>query len=50
MTIHNKTDLERMAPIEADGTAHYDTGDVKMYSTEAIFRRHLVEARHWVIL
>ena len=29
MTIHNKTDLERMALIEADGTAHYDTGDVK---------------------
>ena len=29
MTIHNKTDLERMALIEADGTAHYDTGDIK---------------------
>lgn len=29
VTIHNKTDLERMALIEADGTAHYDTGDVK---------------------
>ena len=26
VTIHNKTDLERVALIEADGTAHYDTG------------------------
>lgn len=38
VTIHNKTDLERVALIEADGTAHYDTGDVKNISHRSYFK------------
>lgn len=38
VTIHNKTDLERVALIETDGTAHYDTGDVKNVSHRSYFK------------
>ena len=38
VTIHNKTDLERVALIEADGTAHYDTGDVKNVFHRSYFK------------
>ena len=37
VTIHNKTDLDRVALIETDGTAHYDTGDVKNVSHRRYF-------------
>ncbi len=41
VTIHNKTDMERVALIETDGTAHYDTGDVKSVAHRRYFKEAL---------
>lgn len=38
VTIRNKTDLERAALIEPDGTAHYDTGDIKNVAHREYFK------------
>ena len=38
VTIHNKTDLDRVALIETDGTAHYDNGAEKNVSLRRYFK------------
>lgn len=41
ITICNRTDLERVALIEPDGTAHYDTGETKNVSHRNYFKEAL---------